>query len=231
MVATGIGWGAAQAASTAVGASSNGDEAQERFEIDMRKSHNRLLRGVTMVTKFAAHVTQMDRVADIVAKRHVAADGSIDYDVIAKEGDKTVLKEMIGRFIGTEMDARNQRGDEIAITPANYKFKLKATRQENGREVDVFEIHPRKKRIGLFKGEVWVDTATGLTVHENGVWVKSPSVFLKNVHFLRVYEIRDGYAVPKSTMVLTQTRLWGLAELTVEYSDMTWDAASAASQN
>jgi hypothetical protein len=48
---------------------------------------------------------------------------------------------------------------------------------------------------------------------------------------LRVYEIRDGYAVPKSTMVLTQTRLWGLAELTVEYSDVTWDAASAASQN
>jgi hypothetical protein len=207
------------------------NDAQERFEVHMRKSHNRLLRGVTMVTKVAAHVTQMQRVANVVARRHVAADGSVDYDVIAKEGDKTVLREMIGRFIGTEIDAHNHRGDEIAITPANYKFKLKMTRQDGGRELDIFEVHPRKRRVGLFKGEVWVDTATGLTVHENGVWVKSPSVFLKNVRFAREYEIRDGYAIPKSTTILTQTRLWGLAELTVEYSDVTWDAAVAASQN
>lgn len=222
-------------ARTAFTADDNGakdNEGEWRYVQHMQKSRNRLLRGVTMVAKFGANVTKMKRVASIVARRHVSSDGSVDYDVIAKDGDKTVLKEMIGRYIGAEIDARNHRGDDIAITPANYKIKYKNTRQEDGHEVDVFELHPRKKRVGLFKGEIWVDTATGLTLHETGEWVKSPSkVFLKNVRFTRDYEIRDGFAVPKSTIVLTQTRFWGLAELSVEYSDMTWDATAAASQN
>lgn len=208
-------------------------EGEERFEIEIEKSHNRLVRGMTMVAKFAGKIPGLDKVANVAhleAWRHVASDGKINYDVIAREGDKTVQKELIVRFINLEMDARSHRGADVAITPANYKIKYKGSGDQAGRNTDIFEVHPRKKRIGLFKGEVWIDTETGLTVHQEGQWVKSPSVFVKNVKFVQDFEIRDGYQVPKSATFTTQTRFWGVAEMNVEYTDISWDAAEATSQ-
>jgi hypothetical protein len=61
--------------------------------------------------------------------------------------------------------------------------------------------------------------------------VKSPSVFVKSVKFVQDFEIRDGYQVPKSTSFTTQTRFWGVAEMNVEYTDISWDTAVAASQS
>jgi hypothetical protein len=205
-------------------------ESEERFELHLNKSRNRILRGVSMVTRFAGKVTKLDKFARVEARRHVSLDGAVDYDLIAREGDKTIQKELINRFIGTEMDPHRAKADDVAITPQNYKFKFKGTRDESGRQVDVFELHPKKKRVGLFKGEIWMDTETGLSVHEAGTFVKSPSMFLKEIRFVRDYTIRDGFAVPKTTTIYTKTRLWGMAELEVDYSDVAWDATPAASQ-
>jgi len=205
-------------------------EAEERFELHLTKSRHHILRGVSMIARFAGKLTALDKVAHVEARRHVSESGAVDYDLIAREGDKTIQKELINRFIGTEVEPRRTSGEEIAITPQNYKFKFKGTREENGRSVDVFELHPKKKRVGLFKGEVWMDTETGFSVHEAGTFVKSPSVFLKDIRFVRDYEIRDGFAVPKSTTIYTKTRFWGMAELDVDYSDVAWDATPAASQ-
>jgi ribosomal protein S6E (S10) len=206
-------------------------DAEERFELHLKKSKNRILRGVTMVARFAGKLTQLDKVARVEARRHVAEDGAVDYALITRDGDKTIEKELINRFIGTEVDPHRASGDDLAVTPDNYKFKFKGTRDEAGRSVDVFELHPKKKRVGLFKGEVWVDTETGLSIHESGTFVKSPSVFLKDVRFVRDYEIRDGYALPKNATIYAKTRFWGMAELNVDYSDVAWDATPAASQS
>lgn len=206
-------------------------DGEERYEIAIQKSRKRLVRGVTMVAKFAGKMTGLEKVAHLEARRHVASDGTINYDVIAREGDNTVQKELIVRFINLEMEARSHGGDNVAITATNYKIKFKGSMDQAGRNTDVFEIHPRKKRIGLFKGEVWVDTETGLTVHQAGQWVKSPSVFVKSVKFVQDFAIRDGYQVPTSTSFTTQTRFWGVAEMNVEYTDINWDADAAASQS
>jgi hypothetical protein len=209
-------------------------EGEERYEIAIQKSRKRLVRGVTMVAKFVGKIPGLDNVANVArleARRHVASDGTINYDVVAREGDKTVQKELIVRFINLEMDTRSQNAAAVAITAANYKIKYKGSMDQAGRNTDVFEVHPRKKRIGLFKGEVWVDTESGLAVHQAGQWVKSPSVFVKSVKFVQDFAIRDGYQVPTSTSFTTQTRFWGVAEMSVEYTDIRWDADAAASQS
>ena len=206
-------------------------ESEERFQADQAKTKNKLVRGATMVAKFVGKVTALDKFARIEARRHVATDGSINYELLSKDGDKSVQKELIVRYINLEMDQKQRGSDDYSVTPKNYHFKFKGTREEDGREVDVFEVHPRKRRVGFFKGEVWVDTETGLNVHEAGQLVKSPSVFLKSVRFVRNYEIREGIQLPKTTAVYTDTRLLGMAELEIEYSDVTWDTASAVSQS
>jgi hypothetical protein len=56
-------------------------------------------------------------------------------------------------------------------------------------------------------------------------------VFVKSVKFVQDFAIRDGYQVPTSTSFTTQTRFWGVAEMSVEYTDISWDADAAASQS
>jgi hypothetical protein len=51
------------------------------------------------------------------------------------------------------------------------------------------------------------------------------------VKFVQDFAIRDGYQVPTSTSFTTQTRFWGVAEMSVEYTDINWDADAAASQS
>ena len=53
--------------------------------------------------------------------------------------------------------------------------------------------------------------------------MKSPSVFLKRVEFVREYTIREGIAVPKAMQSSIQTRFWGMAELDIQYSDVVWE--------
>ena len=73
--------------------------------------------------------------------------------------------------------------------------------------------------MGLFKGELWVDGQTGMPVHESGQFVKSPSVFVKRIRFVRDYEIRDGVAILNYIESTVDTRLAGRAKLDVRYFD------------
>jgi len=198
-----------------------GDQALARY-FDVSKRN--VARGVTMAARFAASLPRMGKQAALEARKTVMPDGQVQYDVLARDGDKTVQKDVIARYMSTEMDKAGGEGlDEIAITPENYRFKFRGQMTSDGREVLVFELNPRKKRVGLFKGELWLDAATGLPVREEGKLVKSPSVFLKDVQFAREYEIRDGKSVLKEMKTVTNTRFWGPAELEVKFTDLSWE--------
>ena len=97
------------------------------------------------------------------------------------------------------------------------------------RDVHVFQVTPRQKRQGLFKGEVWIDAATFLRVRESGRLVKNPSIFLKRVEFVRNYEIQDGIAVPRRVESVVETRLVGKAELTIDFTNFSIDGSDAPS--
>ncbi len=48
-------------------------------------------------------------------------------------------------------------------------------------------MKPRARRLGLFKGRIYLDARTGTIVRSEGSIVKSPSVFIKNIHFVQNY--------------------------------------------
>lgn len=201
-----------------------GDLALTRY---LQASKKNILRGVIMMAHFAGRLPKMQKTATLDAKRHVDRQGVVEYDTTDRQGDVTVQKYLIATYINGEMESSGKDNAKVAVTPDNYKFKYKGRRDKDGRAVFVFEINPRKKREGLFKGEIWLDSDTGLTVREAGRFVKSPSVFLKKVFFAREYTIRDGYAVPKLIQTSIETRFWGQAELDIQYSGFTWEEQQA----
>jgi hypothetical protein len=188
------------------------------------RGQERSLKGASMDVEFAASLPKLKKQGRLHALRRISPLGLIKYERLRFEGDSTVNKQVITRYLSAEAEAqREQPPPAVAVTPRNYKFKYMGLAQLDGRPVHVFQVSPKQKRQGLFSGEIWVDAATYLRVQESGYLVKSPSIFLKKVAFIRRYEIRDGISVPRQVQSVVDTRLVGKAELTIEFTNFSID--------
>jgi hypothetical protein len=203
------------------------DELVESYTAAAREQSARF-RGASMDVDIAASLPNLHKNGRLHALKHVSRLGRITYEALKFDGDNSVKRDVIARYLTAESQARNTESS-LAVLPANYKFKYKGL-QDNGR-VHVFEVTPRKKLVGLFKGELWLDARSFLPVHESGRMVKSPSIFLKRVDFVQDFEIRDGLSIPVRLHTIVDTRLIGRAELTVDFRNvaLTDDAVFSAS--
>ena len=184
--------------------------------------------GASMDVEIQASLPKLKKQGRLHALRHISALGRITYEMLRFEGDGTVKNQVIARYLTAEAEAQKNQSPSLAVTPANYKFKYKSRDRLEGRDVYIFQVTPRQKRQGLFKGDLWIDAGTYLRVQESGYLVKNPSVFLKKVAFVRKYEIRDGISVPLQVQSVVDTRLAGKAELTIDFSNFSADSAKSA---
>ncbi len=187
------------------------------------------LRGASMKMDVEASLPKLKKEGRLHALRRISAIGRITYEALRFEGDNTVKNQVIARYLTAEAEAQKDQAPSLAVTPENYKFKYKGRGELNGRNVHIFQVTPRKKRPGLFKGDLWIDAATYLRLQESGYLVKNPSIFLKRVQFVRTYEIRDGISVPRQVQSVVETRLVGKAELTIDFSDFSIDGGEQRS--
>lgn len=137
------------------------------------------LRGASMDVEIKASLPKLKKQGILHALRRISELGRITYEALRFDGDGTVKNQVIARYLSAEAEAQKEQSPSLAVTPENYKFKYKGRNQLDDREVHVFQVTPRKKRQGLFKGEIWIDTASYLRVQESGRLVKNPSIFLR----------------------------------------------------
>ncbi len=189
-----------------------------------------VLRGASMTVDIDAEVPKLQKKGKLQALRNISKLGKITYNALGFSGDKTVKNEVIARYLTAE--TQNDTNGDMSITPANYKFKYKGLQGHNGQDVYVLAVSPRHKKIGLFKGEVWLDQQTYMPIRESGRFVKSPSIFLKKIEFVRTYEVKNGVSVPQHIESKVMTRLFGPVNLNIDFTnfskDTTQDVASTA---
>jgi MucB/RseB N-terminal domain len=175
---------------------------------------------VSMEVDMDATLPRLKKQGRLHAFRFITRVGQIFYQKQQFQGDNTIKKEVIARYLQAEKEARNDPAGSLAVTPQNYKFKYKGMADYAGQAAYVFQVNPKKKRMGLFKGELWIDRNTYLPLREWGELVKNPSVFLKSVYFVRDYMICDGIAVPRRLISEISTRIVGKAQLTIWYGNI-----------
>jgi hypothetical protein len=186
---------------------------------DATRTQQAALRGAQMNVAIDAKLPRLEKQGKLIALRTISKLGKIGYKILGFQGDDTIKQEVIARFITAEIE--QTRSDDVAITPANYKFRHKGSIEQNGQRTELFQITPKKKRVGLFKGDLWLDAKTGMPVRESGQFVKTPSIFLKKVEFVQYYEIHDGIAFPKHLASTADVRLVGRAELNMDFTNFT----------
>jgi len=180
----------------------------------------RALHGSSMEVDIQASLPKLKKQGRLHGLRRISRLGRITYEALRFEGDNSVKKHVIARYLAAEAEAQADGSSSLAVTPANYKFKYKGPRQSGAQTVEVFQVTPRRKAVGLFKGEIWIDAKTFLCVRESGRLVKLPSIFLKKIEFVKEYEIQDGISIPRQIHSLVDTRLVGPAELTIDFRNV-----------
>ncbi len=191
------------------------DEMVNRY-VDATHQQQDALRGGTMEVDIDANVPKMKTQGKLHALKSISKLGKITYHALGFSGDNSVKTEVIARYLKAEVDAA-QDGQNFSISPENYKFKYKGIEDRDGREVYILHVTPRHKKPGFFKGELWLDAATYLPVRESGSFVKTPSIFLKKMQFVRVYDIQNGVAVPQRMESKADVRFIGPVELKINY--------------
>ena len=193
------------------------------------RGQERKIQAASMDVDIAAALPKLKKQGKLHALRHITALGRITYEKLRFEGDGTVKNQVINRYLAAEAEAQEEPGASVAVTPENYSFKYKGRKPLDGRDVHEFQVTPKRKRQGLFKGEISIDAQTFLRVQESGYLVKSPSIFLKRVAFVRKYEIRNGISVPREEQSVVDTRLGvGTLEMTVQFSNYAIDTRVVA---
>lgn len=186
-------------------------------------------KGASMEVEFSASVPRLKKQGRLHALRRISPLGLIKYEKLHFEGDSTVNKQIITRYLSAEAEAQMNRAPSSAVTTQNYRFKYKGQSLLDGRRVHVFQVSPKEKRQGLFKGEIQIDADTYLPVQESGYLVKNASIFLKKVAFVKKFEIQNGISVPRQVQSTVDTRLVGKAELTIDFTNFSVDTRDVVS--
>jgi len=195
--------------------------------VDATQQQHDALRGGTMEVDIDANVPNLKAQGKLHALKSISKLGKITYHALGFSGDNSVKNDVIARYLKAEVDA-SQGDKDYSVTPTNYKFKYKGMENRDGRDVYIFGLKPRHKKVGFFKGELWLDAQTYLPVRETGTFVKTPSIFLKKMQFDRVYDIQNGVSVPQRMESKADVRFIGPVQLSINYSKFSKEDSDVA---
>jgi hypothetical protein len=152
-------------------------------------------------------------------RRVYQAPRSLAFAAIRFAGDPFVKTNIITKLLQSEVEhVQKGEGAQTAITADNYKFNLKGTDTLGGRTYYRYQVKPRQKRPGLFKGFILVDAESGRLRRAEGSMVKSPSLFVTKIEFMQDYGEYGPFSLPVHIHSVAKTRLVGRAVVEISHS-------------
>jgi len=140
------------------------------------------LASYTSTSVIHAELLESKQQGEYEVTRQYSAPKSLLFTALHFTGDTFVKANVIARLMQSEVEhAQKDDSSSMAFTAANYKFSYKGLQSVSGRTLHEFQLKPRRRRVGLLKGNLYLDAYTGSLVHLEGAPAKSPSVFLSKI--------------------------------------------------
>ena len=163
-----------------------------------------------------ASLPRLGKQACLSAIREIGASERSEYQVLQSEGDSVVKQQVIARYLSAQAQAEALPLSSVLITPANYRFHYVGSLHSLGAFLYAFRISPRKKRVGLIQGQLWIDPTAGVPVYAAGHLVSTPSVLLLRIEIARDTTVGDRFSYVRVTrLAIEMHRSAGRAELTM----------------
>ena len=223
MEASGVSHDAREAAGAVSGPASEAvlapEMALQRFE-QRRHEESSLLAGYSDDMLMIANLPDTRQNGEYELKRSYAAPDTLRFTPVRYTGDGFVKSNVLLRLLHAEADhTLKKEGPRTAISQENYRFSYKSLEMLDGRAVYVFHAKPRKKRVGLFKGKVYLDASSGTLLRAEGTMVKSPSFFIRKLEFVQEYAQVNGFTLPTHLRSVAKVRIIGRTVVDVFHRD------------
>jgi hypothetical protein len=178
------------------------------------------LASYSATTLIRAQLPDTSQSGEYEVQQKYQAPRTLAFKALRFTGDAFVKTNVIIRLLQSEVD-HVQKDDPAsnAISPANYKFSYKGLSELDGHQMHVYQVKPREKRAGLFKGRIYVNAYTGSLVRAEGRPVKSPSLFIKKVDFVQDYADIGPFTFPVHIHSEASARIVGRAIVDVYERD------------
>lgn len=162
----------------------------------------------------------MHKRAEMVVRVTGDPDGTKHFEIISETGWKSAQKHVLHKMLQSESETSSPEARaKTRLCPDNYAFQMAGNERVEGRLTYAIEVSPRRHDKYLFTGRIWVDAEDYALVRADGDPARNPSFWTKRVHFVHTYQKSGPFWFPLSTESITDARVFGRTDLTIEYFD------------
>jgi len=178
------------------------------------------LHGYTGVRRYILENTRHRKRAEMLVTVACLDNGTKEFQTVSASGWSTARSHVFPKLLDGETEASRPDVRELSrITPQNYSFEMVGKEPINQRLAYVMEITPKAQSKYLVQGRIWVDAEDYAVARVEGKPAKNPSFWIKSVHFVHSYEKTGQFWLPATDRSVTDARIIGATELTIEYFD------------
>lgn len=158
--------------------------------------------------------------AEMKVELTCAGDGVKEFKILSESGSFAIRSLVFHRMLKEETEASRPETRKITrITPSNYDFRLIGQDFLGVHPAYVLHVAPRHDNKYLIDGKIWVDADDYSIVRIEGRPARNPSFWTRSVHFVHTYQKVGPFWLAASTHSVSEIRIYGSAEMTIESSD------------
>jgi outer membrane lipoprotein-sorting protein len=162
----------------------------------------------------------MHKRAEMMVRVSGDPDGKRHFEVVEETGWKAAQKHVLQKMLESEAEASvPEVRVRTRLSTDNYKFQMAGIESTGDRMAYAIDVTPKRRDKYLFQGRIWVDTEEFALLRAEGNPAKNPSFWTKSVHFVHTYQKNGVFWFPLSTESITEARLFGTTDLTIDYFD------------
>jgi hypothetical protein len=148
------------------------------------------------------------------------SSGAKQFSILSEEGSGSIRKHVFHKLLNEETEAsRHGARNGSRLTPANYDFQVVGQAVLETGPAYVLALSPKTANRYLIDGKIWVDVNDYSIVRIEGQPARSPSFWVRSVHFVHTYQKVGTFWFASTTHTKSEIRIFGDSELTIENSD------------
>jgi len=178
------------------------------------------VKGYSGMRRYILENQKYHKRAEMLVQVQGDKDGTKHLEVVSEDGWKAAHKHVLHKMLESEMEvSRPEMRARARLISENYDFAFVGTELVADRRAYVLEIRPKRNEHYLFEGRIWVDAEDYALVRAEGKPAKKPSFWTKSIHFVQIYQKCGPVWFPVSTQSVTEARLVGTTDVSIEYFD------------
>ncbi len=165
---------------------------------------------------------KLNKRAEMLISVRCDSDGTKHFQIVSEEGWKSAHKHVLHKMLESESDSsRPMTRPKTRIVSTNYNFQMVGLSTLDGRPTYVIDALPKREDKYLFRGRIWVDAEDYALARVEGEPAKSPSFWIRSVHFVQQYRKSGDFWFPVLTSSITEARFFGNTKVDIRYFDYT----------